>query len=507
MSFFKRRIKDPHILQNKIEKEIREQVIRRERELREKKEQRLRDQSNIKALQEITEFVPDSEVEKIANEIRKKWESKGDISGKDEDIDREIRESVIRREREIGQQKERKQREQSHLKALQDVTDYVSDEEIQQISRTVTEKYTPKPKAQKRKPKPKKPAGKTRTARQKSKATAKKDVDADSKPGKISPRAKDLLTLLVFFLISIFFWKNLAQLAVYVLFVLPGSLYLIFKNLIKDKIKSGLFGVFTFWMLPFLIVSHQVYHVVNDSWMWPDYDGAKQLIYPIADSDYGRVKRLIENGAKINVYQAYYYTPLMAAASYGNLEIVKLLIDNGANLNPTTSDDETAFMFAVKNEHMDVAYYLVACGARTDQKDINGEDALFYAVSNGHFELTKYLVEQGANLKQKDSWDRNILSFAVYHNKPDIAKYFRDQGLQFERWKKKKNIPGITEEMIYKSLSCSYCDLAYFLAIEGDIKDLATLDKVAEEACKFKLEEIHSILVELGAKDDCEWEE
>lgn len=76
------------------------------------------------------------------------------------------------------------------------------------------------------------------------------------------------------------------------------------------------------------------------------------------------VKVLISAGADINQSDSEGYTPLMAASSVGNLEMVNLLIKNGARLNAATSSKCTALHYARKNGRLDIVNALLDLGAK-----------------------------------------------------------------------------------------------------------------------------------------------
>jgi uncharacterized protein len=73
---------------------------------------------------------------------------------------------------------------------------------------------------------------------------------------------------------------------------------------------------------------------------------------------------LISAGADINQGDSEGYTPLMAASSVGNLEMVNLLIKNGTRLNAATRSKCTALYYARKNGHLNIVTTLLDLGAK-----------------------------------------------------------------------------------------------------------------------------------------------
>ena len=76
------------------------------------------------------------------------------------------------------------------------------------------------------------------------------------------------------------------------------------------------------------------------------------------------VKVLLSAGADINQADSEGYTPLMAASSVGNLDMVMLLMKTGAHLNAATRSKRTALHFARKNGHLNIVTALLDLGAK-----------------------------------------------------------------------------------------------------------------------------------------------
>jgi ankyrin repeat protein len=82
------------------------------------------------------------------------------------------------------------------------------------------------------------------------------------------------------------------------------------------------------------------------------------LISAIEEGRASKVKKLIKNGCDVN-FRVDEGTPLMIAASSGNLEIVKLLVAAGADINELDDDFDSALSYAITSNSQDVVEYLV----------------------------------------------------------------------------------------------------------------------------------------------------
>jgi len=66
-------------------------------------------------------------------------------------------------------------------------------------------------------------------------------------------------------------------------------------------------------------------------------------------------------------------TPLLFAASYGNVDTVRCLVENGANKEAATTNGWTPLLIAALKGHVDTVRYLVENGANKDAADKNGK--------------------------------------------------------------------------------------------------------------------------------------
>ncbi|NOG61753.1 MAG: ankyrin repeat domain-containing protein [Proteobacteria bacterium] len=99
-------------------------------------------------------------------------------------------------------------------------------------------------------------------------------------------------------------------------------------------------------------------------------------------------------------------TPIMLAASYGNVEIIDLLFTQGADPNKRGSMERTALQYAAEKNHIEVAKRLLAYGADIDAYDNGRLTPLIMAASRGYTELGLLFVEKGAdvNIQHVDGW-------------------------------------------------------------------------------------------------------
>ena len=128
------------------------------------------------------------------------------------------------------------------------------------------------------------------------------------------------------------------------------------------------------------------------------------LLMIASKNSYGEVvKRLLENGAQVDLQKRDGWSALMIASETGHGDVVKLLLENGAQVNLQKEDGESALMIASENGHGEVVRILLENGAQVDLQNQDGVSALMLASQNGHVKVVKKLIEKGAWVDQQTS--------------------------------------------------------------------------------------------------------
>ncbi|XP_014226629.1 NF-kappa-B inhibitor cactus-like [Trichogramma pretiosum] len=134
------------------------------------------------------------------------------------------------------------------------------------------------------------------------------------------------------------------------------------------------------------------------------------------------VRKLILEGACLNVENDRGNTALHIACLSGNFECVKALVtplsvtEESAsskvvpvtvpqNLELKNYDGETCLHLAVSKGHLDIVRELVKAGANVETKDgRSGQTALHYAVLFGHVEIMRYLIKEARAEIEAETW-------------------------------------------------------------------------------------------------------
>lgn len=125
-------------------------------------------------------------------------------------------------------------------------------------------------------------------------------------------------------------------------------------------------------------------------------DKRDNLINAARNLDYQKVISHVEAGDDINEKDYNGFTPLIAAAYYGNAPIVKYLCDKGADINIQDDDGWTALNYASYYQFEEIVRLLLMYNPDVNIINKYGYSALWYAEQNNNEKIAKLLRDKGA---------------------------------------------------------------------------------------------------------------
>lgn len=181
-----------------------------------------------------------------------------------------------------------------------------------------------------------------------------------------------------------------------------------------------------------------------------DSPGKTPLILAATSGNLAITTRLLEAGAILNISQKIQkWTALHEAAMQGHVEICKLLLLNAAYVNARCQIERTPLHVAVASGHIDPAVLLISQNAEVNACDKNGNTALHFAVSNNRLSIVKILIENGADLNCKNDKNQTALGIAMTKRRSDIVDYLNEiMKLRLEA----KNIDSLIPSNNFKAL-------------------------------------------------------
>ena len=114
-------------------------------------------------------------------------------------------------------------------------------------------------------------------------------------------------------------------------------------------------------------------------------------------------------------------TSLWAAAATGHLDVVKLLIERNADVDGRTLTNSTPLRAAAYDGRLEIVSCLVENGADVNARNDFENTPLMVACYNGHMNVVTYLIELGANMDLQDIQGNTVLHCVAKTGHLEIA--------------------------------------------------------------------------------------
>jgi ankyrin repeat protein len=172
-------------------------------------------------------------------------------------------------------------------------------------------------------------------------------------------------------------------------------------------------------MIIFLMVSSNIYCEATKPPIKEDLNRA------LLDAAYGgsakEVNELLKKGADINTKNEFGSTPFKLAVAGNNVNVVELFLQLGQDPNKEsdkTTPDVTPLMSAATNGNIELLKLLLKYGAKPDYPTSGEGTALMSAT--GHTEIFKILINHGGNIHARDNYGRTVLIWAALHGTEEV---------------------------------------------------------------------------------------
>ncbi|XP_072188193.1 ankyrin repeat and EF-hand domain-containing protein 1 [Excalfactoria chinensis] len=185
---------------------------------------------------------------------------------------------------------------------------------------------------------------------------------------------------------------------------------------------------------------HTSAHPVHDDRAWYTDEPRKMYMninFLVRAGDILSLQKAFEEGVPVDIKDKYYKTPLMAACTSGNIDVVRYLLEKGADVNATDNFMWTPLHHACYNGHLDIAELMVKAGGEIDAPAIGNATPLMRAIEISRLDIVHFLINAGADVQATNSNGKNAL---------DIAKVFADSRIIDLLQNKLDNSPNITEK-------------------------------------------------------------
>jgi ankyrin repeat protein len=113
---------------------------------------------------------------------------------------------------------------------------------------------------------------------------------------------------------------------------------------------------------------------------------------------------------------------LIQAAERGELVVVRKLVQQGARLNARDQRGRTALLAATQRNEIEVARFLIREGADVNAKDFAHDTPFLVASAEGRVEILKMALAADADLKDTNRYRGTALIPAAHHGHVEVVK-------------------------------------------------------------------------------------
>jgi ankyrin repeat protein len=122
------------------------------------------------------------------------------------------------------------------------------------------------------------------------------------------------------------------------------------------------------------------------------------------------------------------YRPLHKAAESGSVEVVKLLVDNGADIEARSNGLATPLWVAANRNRRSAVRFLLDQKAQIEAADKFNNTPLHGAVNAGHCQLVRELLADGAKYDTQNNAGKTPLYSAAQSGREDVLRCLLEQG-------------------------------------------------------------------------------
>ncbi|MCE5187042.1 MAG: ankyrin repeat domain-containing protein [Planctomycetaceae bacterium] len=143
------------------------------------------------------------------------------------------------------------------------------------------------------------------------------------------------------------------------------------------------------------------------------------------------IRLLAENNTALNNVDRYGRNTLHNAAIHGCADIVTLLASKGADLENKENDmpgGKTPLLAAVSEGNVDVVRALLEAGANVAAQDKRQTTPIFSAIQEENTEIIQLLLDHGADINAPNKYGNTPLHAAVETGKPEIVQFLLNAG-------------------------------------------------------------------------------
>jgi ankyrin repeat protein len=156
--------------------------------------------------------------------------------------------------------------------------------------------------------------------------------------------------------------------------------------------------------------------------------GETALLNAVSNKFTPVVKILLDAGADVSVKNRFNFNALNTAVAANDQDLAALLLDHGANLEAESST-LTPLMFAASAGNVDMIRFLVKRGAKVNHASKeSGQTALISAIIGGKADAVQALVDLKADVNARLKGGDSPLKLAMKGDQDDVVKILKAAG-------------------------------------------------------------------------------
>ncbi|KAL2098566.1 hypothetical protein ACEWY4_005046 [Coilia grayii] len=190
---------------------------------------------------------------------------------------------------------------------------------------------------------------------------------------------------------------------------------------------------------------HPPRHPIEDDSAWY-IDEPEQIFininYCVKIGDTESLSLAFSNNVPVDVQDRYFKTPLMAACSSGNYEVVEYLIGLGADVNACDQFNWTPLHHACHAGQVNIVDLLIQSGAAIETIAMNGSTPLIRAIESCRPTCVDYLIKAGAKVTAENKKEQTCLDIARCYGDPTIVELIQAKLETLPKPKDKKGKGG-----------------------------------------------------------------
>lgn len=145
--------------------------------------------------------------------------------------------------------------------------------------------------------------------------------------------------------------------------------------------------------------------------------------------DGNAVKAHLAAGTDVNAADADGVTPLIAAVTSGQRDVVQLLLSAGADINARGSENRTALIYAIQAERPEMALLLLEQeGVDLEARESNGSTPLVEAIVFKQLRVAKVLLDKGADINGSGPVGRTALHCVAPRLDVELFRWLLQRG-------------------------------------------------------------------------------